>query len=207
MEGPLTWGEMLVPGQAGNQPGRKQLYKRGPENFSGKQRIWGSDVPARGRRSTAWRAALGRALAAGGGQCSLPSAQPWWDVAAALGPVLGSQHEKDRLTGVMPPKGHRDDWGWMMRGDWASRRGGWGRCNQCPLTTGSKYNGGRLFTAVGSDTTGGNRHTFNRGRFHVSIRKKLCCDGGQMLEQIFQKGCRDSILGNIQSPVVLGSLL
>lgn len=45
------------------------------------------------------------------------------------------------------------------------------------------------------------------GNFHVSIRKKLYCDGGQVLEQIFQKGCGDSFPGNTQTPVVLGSLL
>lgn len=37
MEGPPTWGGMFVPGQAGNQLGRKQLCKRGPQNFSGKK--------------------------------------------------------------------------------------------------------------------------------------------------------------------------
>lgn len=31
MEGPLTWGGMLVPGRAGKQLGRKQLCKKGPQ--------------------------------------------------------------------------------------------------------------------------------------------------------------------------------
>lgn len=37
MENPLTWGGMLVPEQAGSQLDRKQLCKRGPQNFSGKK--------------------------------------------------------------------------------------------------------------------------------------------------------------------------
>lgn len=38
MGDPLTWEGMLVPGQAGNQLGKKQLCKRGPQNLSRKKK-------------------------------------------------------------------------------------------------------------------------------------------------------------------------
>lgn len=38
MGDPFTWEGMLVPGQAGNQLGKKQLCKRGPQNLSRKKK-------------------------------------------------------------------------------------------------------------------------------------------------------------------------
>lgn len=69
------------------------------------------------------RACIRKNIGAAGGQWALPSAQPWGDVAAVLGPVLGSQHEKDTdLLDWCHQRATKMIEGWSIccgkRGDW-----------------------------------------------------------------------------------------
>ncbi|KAK4821170.1 hypothetical protein QYF61_014657 [Mycteria americana] len=63
------------------------------------------------------------------------------------------------------------------------------------LTEGCKKGGTRLFLVVLSDRTRGNGHKVKYKKFHLNIRNTH----GQTLEQVAQKGCRVSILGEIKT--------
>jgi len=57
-----------------------------------------------------------------------------------------------------------------------------------------------VVSAVPSDRTRGNGHALKHRRLLLNIRKHFHCEGDRMLAQVAYRGCRLSILEDIQKP-------
>lgn len=53
---------------------------------------------------------------------------------------------------------------------------------------------------LGGARAGGHGHKWRQGKFLLHMRKKpFCCESGQMLAQVAQRGCGVSVLGDAQN--------
>lgn len=65
---------------------------------------------------------------------------------------------------------------------------------------GNKKGRDRLFSVVPSEGTGDDWHKFKSMKFYQNTRKHFHFEGGQTAEQVAQRGCGVSILGDSQEP-------
>lgn len=70
------------------------------------------------------------------------------------------------------------------------------------LVGGSKEDRDRHLSAVPSDRTRSKEQKLKYRKFHLNIAIFFCCEDSQPLEQVTQRGCGVSILGDIQDPTL-----
>lgn len=70
----------------------------------------------------------------------------------------------------------------------------------CIYTDGSKEDRGRFFLRVPREQINSKQHKYNHNEYHLNILKipHFCCEGGQTVEQVAQRGSGDFIPEDMQ---------